>query len=351
MILAQVQLSEIEFAWPWAFALLALIPLVSVRLLLTRHARLTYSAAPRASVAHRSWRVRLRFLPGLLRLLSMAFLILALARPQTLDAQTETKVNGIAMQIVVDRSGSMDEPANFDNQDLNRLEAVKRVVAEFVAGNGEDLEGRSGDLIGLIAFGTYADTVCPLVREIEPLLSALETVRIPILDSEQGTAIGDAVALAAARLQSAEDELAASEQAQDDFTIKGKAIVLLTDGDDRNSQIAPEVACELAAEWGIRVYIIGIQGRSRGGLFSGRNAINEASLANAAESTGGRFWSVENLADLREIYAEIDRLEKTEIEVDEQTTREERFAWALRPALILLALDLLASLTVFRRWP
>jgi len=345
-------LPEIVFAWPWMFALAAILPLLSLRLILARHPHLAYSAARRAQLAGHSWRVALRWVPGFLRLLAIAFMIVALARPQTIDEQTNTTVNGIAMQIVVDRSGSMDELANFDGANMNRLEAVKKVVAEFVAGNGDDLEGRKGDLIGLIAFGTYADTVCPLVREYEPLLEALAQVRIPIADSEQGTAIGDAIALAAARLKSAEEELSAGSAKRGSFTIKGKAIVLLTDGEDHNSQIDPAVAAGMAADWGIRVYIIGIQGQGQRGLFfPNRNSVNEATLTQAAESTGGRFWSVDNLADLREIYADIDRLEKTEIEIDEQTTRDERFALALYPALGLLTLELFARLTLLRRWP
>lgn len=345
-------LTQVVFAWPWMFALAAVLPLLGLRLLFARHPHLAYSAARRAQLAGRSWRVCLRWVPGLLRLIAIAFIVVALARPQTIDEQTNTTVNGIAMQIVVDRSGSMDELANFDGANMNRLEAVKKVVAEFVAGNGDDLEGRKGDLIGLIAFGTYADTVCPLVRDYEPLLEALRQVQIPIVDAEQGTSIGDALALAAARLKSAEEELAASSNKNSNFTIKGKAIVLLTDGEDRNSQIDPAVAAGLAADWGVRVYIIGIQGQAQRGLFfPNRNSVNETTLTAAAESTGGRFWSVNNLADLREIYADIDKLEKTEIQIDEQTTRDERFTLALYPALGLLTLELFARLTILRRWP
>jgi len=346
-----------RFAWPWFFVLLAVLPvLVALWSRPKRRPAALYSATSRAGAVGSGWRARLVWVPGAVRLLALTLLIGALARPQAINAEKQTKTEGIAIQLVVDRSRSMDEPGTLDGQRMTRLDAAKKVVADFITGGEDGLNGREGDLIGLIVFGTYADTLCPLVREHTALLEILKGVEIPLLQSEGGTAIGDALALAAARLRSAEDEIARARKARDEtFEIKSKAIVLLTDGENTAGQLRPLEAAQLAKDWGIRVYIIGIRGGASqviGGLrVNIGQQVNERELGRVAELTGGRFWGVDNLASLPEVYREIDELEKTEISVDEHTEYEERFMPLAIAAFALIGVELLLRTTVLRRLP
>ena len=345
-----------RFAWPAMLALWAVIPLVVwARARFAARPAALYSAVHRAVAAGASWRSRLRLLPLYLRLAALALLAVALARPQSVEHHTKTSTHAIAIQLVLDRSRSMEEPAALDGQRLNRLEAAKRVVSEFVAGNGRDLPGRPGDLIGLIAFGTFADTLCPLVREHSALLETIAGVDIPTINSEGGTAIGEALALATARLKTAEESIArASGRPVDAFTLAGKAIVLLTDGENTQGEITPLQAAQLAQQWGIRIYAIGIRGGTRlpgGPLLNLGREVNESELTRVAELTGGRFWPVEDLAQLREVYQEVDRLETTEISTQDQTRREERFLPFAAAALALLGAELLLATMLLRRLP
>jgi Ca-activated chloride channel family protein len=343
-----------RFAWPWAFAALALLPLLV--LIWSRRASrpsAIYSATRIARAGSPSLRARLAWLPALLRLICLALLITALARPQSSDDRTRQTTEGVALQLVLDRSGSMeDEQTIIDGQRVERLEAAKSVLAEFIGGNGDDLKGRDGDLLGLIAFASYADTITPLSREHDTLLELLADIDAPQIREERGTAIGDALALAAARLKRAEDELARkqAERGEDDFQLKGKAIVLLTDGENTAGTEDPRAAAALAKDLGVRVYCIGIRGGVQRG-FMRTQQIDEGLLTDIAEATGGRFWAVDSGDRLREIYAEIDTLERTTIQLDEMTDYRERFTPWLAGALACLCLEVLLGATWLRRLP
>ena len=154
-----------------------------------------------------SWRLRLRPVLVALRLLCLALLILALARPRKGTVLSEVSTEGIAIEAVVDRSGSMSTEMAFDHETLNRLEVVKRVLKDFIEGDKKGLTGRTGDMIGLVTFARYADTVCPLVLSHGVLTEFLKQTQVVNIRSEDGTAIGDAIALAAARLKKAEEEI------------------------------------------------------------------------------------------------------------------------------------------------
>lgn len=347
-----------SFANPWALVALAAIPvIIGLWLRARRGGAVLYSATARAAAANLGLRSRLAFVPAAARAAALTALVVAIARPQEISGTAQTSTQGIAIQLVVDRSGSMDEPAMIDGRRVTRLEAVKQVVAEFVAGDGDSLAGRKGDLLGLIAFGSFADTLCPLVSSHDLLLGRLASIEIPTLQSERGTAIGDALMLAAARLKSVEEALTKAQRdlGNDDFSLSGKAIVLLTDGENTQGTYSPKNAAGLAAQWGIRVYVIGIRGgvtQSFGGIrISAGQAVNERQLAEVAESTGGKFWAVDQLDQLRGVYAEIDRLEKTDIQISEYTQYDEQFVgWALA-ALILVIGECLLRATVLRRLP
>ncbi|MAY74019.1 MAG: aerotolerance regulator BatA [Phycisphaerae bacterium] len=353
-----------QFAWPWAFALLVIPALYLLFFWASGSgAAVGYAAQRFVADGPRGWRTRLMWLPRVLRALSLAAVAVAIARPQTITGEVRTRTEGIAIQLVVDRSSSMNEPMKMDGAELTRMEVVKRVAKSFVMGDeASGLGGREGDLIGMISFAKYADTVCPLVREHETLSDLIEKLRTAVIRSEDGTAIGEAVALAAARLRHAEDEVAASvtdDRADDDtpneFSIASKAIVLLTDGQNNQGEIDPLAAARLAADYGIRVYAIGIGGGRMIELpgFSRRvgPSVDERTLRQIAEITGGRYWLAEDAETLREIYAEIDDLETTEIESSVATNTEERFAPYAAAGLGLVCLETLLATLVFRRTP
>lgn len=354
-----------QFGWQAVLWALAILPALALAMWLRGKAGrsaapMLYSAEPFAAAGPAGWRSGLAWLPGALRIAALGLVIIAIARPQEISGRTKTRTEGIAMQLVVDRSGSMKEPMRLGGERVSRLEAVKRVATDFVAGDGEELRGREGDLIGMVAFARFADTICPLVQDHGTLLELLDGVEIARARSEDGTAIGEAVALAASRLRNAELEVerradARGEDRDDGFRIKSKAIVLLTDGENNRGEIDPFSAAQLAADWNIRIYAIGI-GSPRTVNFGGMrtrvgSGVDERTLRRMAENTGGRFWLAGDAEALRDVYRQIDALEKTEIETTRSTNTESRFAGFAALALMLVGLEVALSTLVLRRLP
>jgi len=350
-----------RLANPEALLLLLLLPAMAWLLLRrARTAPLQYAALERAQRARpATLRVRLRRLPDALKIGAAGLLIVALARPQAGLSETRRVTEGVALQVVIDRSGSMEEIMPYEGRAATRLAVVKDVVSDFVAG-GAGLPGRPNDLIGIIAFARFAETVCPLVRDPEAVVELTSTLEIPPGPLGRSTAIGDGLALAAARLKNAEENLARwqSAGAQGEFTIASKAIVLLTDGESNAGETTPLEAAKLAAEWGIRVYTIGIGAAPPRGpddafmaLLRRGRGVDERTLSAIAEETGGRFFLAGDAETLREVYAAIDALEKTRIESIEYTDYEERFAPFALAGLALLGLALGLSSTMLRSVP
>ena len=358
---------------PWALLLLVLLPILAYSALRRRRsAAVKFPSLSEVEACHISWRLRLRPLLLVARLLCLSLLILALARPRKGTVLSEISTEGVAIEAVVDRSGSMQAEMDFGGK-LNRLEVVKKVLADFIEGDGKTLTGRSSDLIGLITFARYADTVCPLVLSHNVLLEFLQKTELVQIKSEDGTAIGDAIALAAARLKKAEEEikqrnakLAAfgsmgpTDSESAGFKIKSKVIVLLTDGRNNVGEYDPLDAAELAAEWGIKIYTIGI-GSSQAyttiqtimGTYRvpAREELDEGLLKSIAEKTGGFYSRADDTEALRAIVKKIDDMEKTHVKSIQYTEYAERFGpWTLS-ALLLLAFEILAGCTVFRKIP
>jgi Ca-activated chloride channel family protein len=249
---------------------------------------------------------------------------------------------------------------------------VKRVLADFIEGDKKDLRGRTSDLIGLVTFARYADTVCPLVLSHGVLTEFLKQTQIVSLRSEDGTAIGDAIALGAARLKKAEEELqrrntslgfgseGGNRKDAPDFTIKNKIMLLLTDGRNNMGRQDPREAAELAKKWGIKIYCIGIGSaqayrtvETMVGTFRmpTEDELDEGLLKSIAETTGGFYSRADDAASLRKIVETIDKMEKTEVTSVQYTQYAEHFGrWTL-PALVLLGLEMLAGCTVFRKIP
>jgi Ca-activated chloride channel family protein len=353
-----------HFESPWAFLLLLLIPALAwARRRRRGGGAIRFSTTGNARRAGRSLRQRLAFVPSLLRALALACLIVALARPQRGLERVKDINKGIAIEMVADRSGSMSAEMEYEGERLNRLDAVKRVFKQFVMGNGRDLPGRPADLIGMIAFARYPDTMCPLTLAHGALPPFLESVRLAQTKAEDGTAIGDALALAAARLKTAEETLARQNldpTRRKEYEIKSKVIILLTDGQSNCGKRSPQQAADLAAKWGIKVYTIGVGGgeavttiQTPFGAYKMPMGpgVDESTLAAIAKTTGGVYRRADDVKALHAVYKEIDELERSEIESVRYLDYKEEFAPLALSALVLIALQMALSATVFRKIP
>jgi len=351
------------FEAPWALLLLLTLPVLAwLRWRQgTQRGAIRFSWTGHAREAGPSWRQRLGWLPLALRLLALLFLILAIARPREGQEQVRELNEGIAIEMVVDRSSSMSARMIFENKPMNRLEVVKHVFLRFVLGEEETgLKGRRNDLIGMIAFSRFPETVCPLTLAHQAFPEFLKTVELATPRSEEdGTAIGDAVALAAARLKTAEESLARQNTGKSKpYTIKSKVIILLTDGRQTAGTRDPMDAAKLAEEWGIKIYCVAVGGppdpRSRdaffGTLFQAQE-VDDGTLRAIATRTGGRYFEADDAGTLQGIYRQIDALERTEIEAVRFTHYKEQFAPYALAAMFLLLAELILHHTLFRRIP
>ena len=356
------------FETPWAFLLLLILPIIIFRYfsrssLGIRSGNVLFPTVLHASGAGTSLRKKLLHLPFLLRLIALVLLIFALARPLEGMEKIYDISKGVAIEVVIDRSSSMKAEMDFAGKTMNRLEVAKQVFLEFVQGNKGNLAGRPNDLIGLITFARYADTACPLTLAHDALASFVEPIELVNRKPEDGTAIGDALALAAARLQKAEQTLLQQNQAagtQESYEIKSKIIILLTDGEQTAGRRTPREASELAKKWGIKIYAIGIGSKNSllnipslfGTQFMQRGpGVDKQTLSQLAETTSGLFRMAEDGDALRTIYEEIDKLEKSEIESVRHVDYKERFGLFALAGLILLTLETILRTTWFRRIP
>ncbi len=359
-----------RFETPWAFLAL----LAPALLALWRRKRpAAQPALPVASLSlfrdvKPSWRVRLRWIPAAVAAIGWLLLTVALARPQHGQEQFRNINHGIAIEMVLDRSGSMRASMTYWGKRFNRLETVKEVFRDFVFGGSRpeltghsDLGGRRQDLLGVIAFAHYPYTACPLTLDHNALDFALKNVRLVTDETddpdENGTAIGDAVAMAVARLVSAEQTLAAQTKTDaSTYRIKSKVIILLTDGQDEGPHTySIGEAADLARKNHIKVYSIAIVPPAptlttpMGLIASVEPPYDTTEIEAMAKTTGGLFRKCDNGRALEDIYGEIDQLEKSEVEAVRYVTRRELFfPFAVAGAIALLA-ALLLKTTLFRR--
>lgn len=351
-----------HFESPWAFLLLILIPaLPLIRRYTGRHSAVKFSSVGNAAIAGQSLRRRLIHLPLGIRILALICLVIALARPQTGREEIVDISSGVAIEMVIDRSGSMAAEMEFDGRPMTRLDVVKKVFTNFAMGDDKDLPGRPNDLIGIIAFARYPDTICPLTLAHGALPPFLDTIKLVQVQSEDGTAIGDALALAAARLEKADETLAKQRTGNKKaYDIKSKIIILLSDGENNAGKRDPLEAATLAAEWGIKVYAIAIGGkdsvqsiRTPFGVFKvpGQQQMDTTVLKQIAEKTGGFFREAGDADSLSAIYEEIDQMEKSEIESVKYVDYKESFPPFALTALFLLGAEIFLANTIFRKMP
>lgn len=285
--------------------------------------------------APRTFRYWLRHAPFVLRMAAVAAIVVALARPQDAEELSRTNTEGIDIVLAVDVSGSMLA------QDFkpDRLTAAKEVAGSFVA-------DRYGDRIGLVVFAGESFTQSPLTTDQATLQTMLARVRSGVI--EDGTAIGMGLATAINRLRESD--------------AKSKVVILLTDGDNNRGSITPLTAADIAAEQGIRVYTIGVGTRGKApypavDMFGNRTfvmqevTIDEKTLREIASRTGGRYFRATDKTTLREIYDEINRLEKSRVEVTDTTVYHELFAVWVLAAFALLMLEFLTEKLLLKRIP
>ena len=343
-----------RLAFPWA--LLLLLPIAKMAFDHFRKgggSAVAYSSLAPFGAIPRTMRQRLAPLPFWLRLLALLLLVLALARPQRPSTSPGIPKEGIAIELVVDTSSSMDIAMPFKNTRLSRMEVTKRVVEQFV-------KKRTDDLIGLVTFARYADTVCPLTLSHDALLYFIGKLQIESRPNEDGTAFGDALALAAARLRTAERRYGAKKGDHPEYTIKSKVVILLTDGNNNCGRHLPMEGAALAKRWGIRVHTIAITDPPEKKTIQTPDGPVEVDapptpqervLRKIAETTGGIFRQATDEASLRDIYDEIDKLETSELETARYRTYVDIFQPFAAAALVLLLLQILLEATWLRKIP
>ena len=302
---------------------------------------LQYSSLKLFTSLKASIRAKLSFLPLLIRVGAIVFMIVALARPQTANTKTKKNVEGIDIILLVDLSLTM---LIEDMHPHNRLEAAKVAQIEFV-------KNRPNDRIGIVAFSGEAFTAVPPTLDhkvvIEKLNELQQSERI-----KQGTAQGVAIATGVARLK--------------DSTAKSRIMVFITDGENNTGTIDPATALDIAKGFGIKIYTVGVGsdgekqlpvittdafGRKVTRYQPMTTTFHEDAMMKIASETGGQYWRSENMKELREVYATIDRLEKTKIDSNTYTRYTELFPFYVKWALALFLLSWLLSQTVLRRQP
>ncbi len=331
-------LENITFLNPEAFILLLLVPIIGVWYFMRRRQRFVnfkFSSLRALDGVH-SWRGRLRGMLPILRALAFCSLVVAMARPQEVLKEQEITAEGIDILLVMDLSSSMLA------QDFkpDRLEVSKRVAAEFV-------DKRQYDRIGLAVFAGEAFTQCPLTTDHKVLKEFLANLDCGIL--RDGTAIGDGLATAVNRLKESE--------------AKSKTVILLTDGDNNAGYVNPLMASEIAREFKVKVYTIGVGSRGKAPAPVSRSAdgryifgmatvkIDEELLMKISEETGGRYFRATNAQSLEQIYAEIDRQEKTKIEITTIKRYSEEFYRFAFLGIVFLLLELFLRYTILRTIP
>ncbi|MCK5083083.1 MAG: VWA domain-containing protein [Candidatus Omnitrophica bacterium] len=329
------------FKDPWISLLIPVV--LALIIFLRKRQRATsfrFSSTEIATSLKSTWRVRFRQVPYVLRLLAVILFLVALAGPRSVLEETVHKSEGIDIVLAIDSSGSMAaEDFVLKGKRYNRLDIVKTVVQEFV-------KERKNDRLGLITFARLAYTVSPLTTDHSWLLTNLDRVELGLI--QDGTAVGSAIVSSVARLENSD--------------AKSKVIILLTDGVNNAGKMGPVEAARVAEAFGIKIYTIGagtegrvpFPGRDPWGRKVYQNVViklDEKMLQEVADITGGKYFRATDTESLRDIYREIDTLEKVKIEEYGYKEYKELFGYFLMAALMLLFLEVVLANTIFLRVP
>jgi Ca-activated chloride channel family protein len=313
-----------------------LVPLlVWLRYFLRRRPTAAFSRGEALRALPKSWAIRMQPLLPVLYGIGLICSVVAMARPQKGLSQSRVRTEAVDIVLLTDVSGSMGEQDFVkDHRRISRMDASKSVIAEF-------MKSRKDDRIGMVAFAAMPYSLAPLTLDHGWLTQRLELLQAGMLDQEIArTAIGDGIASAVNRLRDSE--------------AKSRIIILLTDGESNYGELSPENAAEAAKALGIKIYTIGIGGAPMNhGIFGARSRTNidEPMLTNIATTTEGVYFRALTMESLEEVYAEIDQLEKTEIDVEQFTRFEEKAGGWIIAALACLMLERLLTLTRLGRLP
>ncbi len=326
---------DITFKYPYLlWLLLLLVPTITYYVFRHRSNRVEFrfSNVSNIKAATSTLKSKLIHLPFVLRAIAISLLVVVLARPQSTTSWQDVTTEGIDIVMALDISGSMLA----EDFKPNRLEAAKKVAQSFI-GN------RPNDRLGLVVFAGESFTQCPLTTDHSVILNLFNDVKSGML--EDGTAIGMGLGTSIKRLKDSE--------------ATSKVVILLTDGDNNSGSIAPGTAAEIAKDFGVRVYTIGVGTRGMAPFPAvdpfGRTVyremevkINEELLTRIADMTGGKYFRATDNESLKDVYKEIDKLEKSKIDVTEYRKRKEEYLPFAIAALLLLACEVLLKQTVFR---
>ena len=336
---------------PWALILLALVPvLFLVEVFARTPGTLTVSTGEVLAKAGAGRGARFRWLPALLRAVGLALLIIGLARPLKGFQPRKDRASVVDIMLCVDVSGSMlATDFEYAGEARDRLSVTKAAVRHFLDSRKNDTGDRYGlDRVGLVLYGAYAWTQCPLTLDYGVLERELALAQIDERDAKhKATAIGSAIGLAVSRLRSSEAE--------------AKVIILLTDGQNNAGELDPMTAARLAKEYGIRIYSIGA-GSGNTAYITQRGPFNfqtqqrvdpvdEEALKKIAEATDGKYFRATDTASLEGAYSEINQLEATEIELDDYYEHEEAFVPFVVAGMTVLALAVFVRRTWFETIP
>ena len=280
-----------------------------------------------------------------MRWLALACFIVALAQPRLIHSEAKVKESGVDIVVALDLSGSMaseDEGFVLNGQQATRFIIAKDTLKKFIA-------RRTSDRLGLVVFATQAYVAVPPTLDHDFLLQNLERMELGVINGNQ-TAIGSALATSLNRLR--------------DLQSKSKIVILITDGQNNAGKVPPMTAAEAAEALGVKVYTIGVGTRGVARMAVGTNPftgqkvyqqvpvdVDEDTLTAMAKKTGGKYYRADSTSTLQNIYADIDKLEKTEAEVKKYTYYDELYSWFILPGLFLLLLEVILTHTVWRKLP
>jgi len=332
----------VTFAHPYYLLLLLLLPLLAwLRGTRGKPPAFVYSSVQLLRPILNVTRSRAGAFLAALRWLTLGLFIVALAQPRITRSETRIKASGVDIVVALDMSGSMlSEDFELRGQRVNRFDMAREVLRGFIG-------KRPSDRIGLVAFASQAYIATPPTLDHDFLLQNLGRLQIGAID-ESRTAIGSALSTAINRLR--------------ELKSKSKIVILMTDGQNNAGQLAPLTVAEAAQALKVKVYTIGVGMRGMAPMpmfYRGQKVgyrqepvdIDEDTLKKIAQMTDGKYYRADNAKNFQAIYAEIDKLEKTEAEVKKFAHHQELFAWMISPGLMLLLLEMLARHTVWRRLP
>jgi Ca-activated chloride channel family protein len=333
----------VTFAHPWFLLLLLLLPLLAwLKGRQGQPPAFLYSSVQLVRAVLNVSRSRSGAFLASLRWLALALFILALAQPRLTNSQTKVSASGVDIVAAIDLSGSMaSEDFEVGTERMSRLAMAKGVLRKFI-------ETRPNDRIGLVAFATQAFIASPPTLDHDYLLQNLDRLELGTINPNQ-TAIGSALSTAINRLRDLKQS-------------KSKIVILMTDGQNNAGKIAPQTAAEAAKALGVKVYTIGVGMQGQAPMpvfFGGRKVryqwqpvdIDEDALKDIAALTGAKYYRADNTEKFKAIYAEIDKLEKSEAEVKKFTEFHDLFPWLISPGLGLLLLEIALRHTLLRRLP